>query len=237
MQTKIPPESQPPTKTLTAMPVWLQYSVPQHECTVTVAGEGEDATFLQKFRYKKSLRLPVHQFDAYAIREAFLRISTEAEIVEFLHASGPFRADVHETTLEDIRGWQTFFKEWMLGGYDAMPFPPVVELGDPENDRIGGSLSWDIGLNRETMLVEAYVNCDSVVEAIGATVSLDLLEGVHFGACGWCKSLFEITKENGRQYCTQQCAHRAGQKRRRAEAKTLRGITNQAQSERAKKGI
>ena len=70
--------------------------------------------------------------------------------------------------------------------------------------------------------VQAMVHCDSAVEAIGATIALDLIAGANFKTCVWCTSLFEVTKDNGRQYCTMACAHRAGQKRRRAEAKILK---------------
>ena len=66
--------------------------------------------------------------------------------------------------------------------------------------------------------------CDSAVEAIAATIALDLIEGANFKSCLWCTRVFEVTKDNGRQYCTMACAHRAGQKRRRAEAKILKDV-------------
>jgi hypothetical protein len=65
------------------------------------------------------------------------------------------------------------------------------------------------------------------LEAIGATVALDLIAGARYKTCVWCASVFEVTKDNGRQYCTMACAHRAGQKRRRTEAKALKGVEKQ----------
>jgi hypothetical protein len=65
------------------------------------------------------------------------------------------------------------------------------------------------------------VYCGSVLETVAATIYLDLFKGTEFKSCLWCKRIFEPTRENGRTYCDHNCAHRAGQKSRRAAAKAL----------------
>jgi hypothetical protein len=131
--------------------------------------------------------------------------------------------------MRHIPEWQAFFRQWMLstappGGSTPGPalWMPVENMESREDERIGGVLKWSIFAPPDTGQVEAFIDCESALEVIGATIALDLLEGTRFEACGWCRALFEVTKENGRQYCNQDCAHRAGQKRRRAAAKALR---------------
>jgi hypothetical protein len=115
--------------------------------------------------------------------------------------------------------WQRYFQEWMTHGYDYIEFPLQVKLEGREQERVSGFLSWYIQQEWLSKQVAATVECDSAVEAIAATIALDELKGVQFRDCAWCGSIFEVLKDNGRQYCDQQCAHRAGQKRRRAAAK------------------
>jgi hypothetical protein len=206
------------------MPVAIQYVTDPRHATVKTVKSRDETTFVQKYQYLGPYRY--RHADAYAIRDAFLSISNPAEAIAFLERCGPFRAKVHKTTMSDIEGWQIFFREWLVGGYGLMPFPPVIELSHTENERIGGVLSWDISSwtsdDNSNSQARAIVNCDSALEAIGASVALDLIAGANFKTCDWCTRVFEVTKDNGRQYCTMACAHRAGQKRRRAEAKILK---------------
>jgi hypothetical protein len=217
------------------MPVKIHYYASDHLANVTVVSSGDEHVLKQTFPHGVSMSFEDwvhverghHRADAYAIREAFFDIATLADAVSFLERCGPFRTDVHETTFSDLQGWQTAFRDWLIGGYNCFPLPPVIELGDRENKRIGGGLSWHIATlttsaDSRPERVEAWVFCDSAVEAIGATIALDLIEGANFKSCLWCTKAFEVTKDNGRQYCTTACAHRAGQKRRRAEAKSLK---------------
>jgi hypothetical protein len=226
MKDSLFPRVPPQPKILTAMPVAIQYVTDPRYATVKTLKTRSGLTFIQKYEHLGPYRY--RHADAYAIRDAFLSISNSSEAVAFLEQCGPFRARVHKATMSDIEGWQMFFREWLVGGYGLMPFPPVIELSHTENERIGGVLSWDISSwrsddNSDTQ-ARAIVNCDSALEAIGATVALDLIAGANFKTCVWCTKPFEVTKDNGRQYCTMACAHRAGQKRRRAEAKALQGV-------------
>ena len=241
---------------LPAMPVLIQYLGFDQRATVKVVREENEIIFRQSFRkdvprlrqedYEQLLRelppalsafnrsSPSYQLppdsrraDSYALRDAFFHISSVESAVEFLECCRPFRADVHETSMSHITGWQDAFRDWWVHGYNRFPLPPVIELGEIENERIGGSLSWEVCTQtlsedprREKL--EAWVRCDSAVEAIGATIALDLISGASFKTCLWCMNVFEITKENGQKFCTPACAHRAGQKRRRAEAKILK---------------
>ena len=235
MKNALFPRVPPKARIMTSMPVTIQYYGSDQLADVTVTSSGDEIVLKQSFPHGLSESLEGgyrverghHRADAYAIRETFFDIATLEEAVSFLKRCGPFRTGVHQTTFSDIKGWQVAFRDWLIGGYNRFPLPPVIELGEIENNRIGGSLSWDICTHtisddprRES--VQAWVLCDSAVEAIGATIALDLIEGANFKTCLWCTKVFEVTKDNGRQYCTMACAHRAGQKRRRAEAKIFK---------------
>jgi hypothetical protein len=205
------------------MPVHIQYLGDRYHCDVEVIHSGDETILRQRFseeKVKESSRLSPKE-----IRESFMDISTETDAVGFLSRCGPFREQVFETTMAHIPEWQEFFRHWMWAGSQPDGFKgpqlwmPVEDMDSAEDERIGGVVKWSIFVPPDSGRIEAFVDCESALEVIGATISLDLLEGTRFEACGWCKSLFEITKENGRQYCGQECAHRAGQRRRRAEAK------------------
>jgi hypothetical protein len=225
----------PKARIMTSMPVTIQYYGSDELANVTRhLIDDERMGFRQSFPHGISRGFdgvievqPGHRLaDAYAIREAFLNIETSDDI-SFLERCGPFRADVLEIAWGDLHALRTHFRDWMIRGYNRFPFPPVPGLSNTENNRIGGVLSWDIypqivSENPRRVSVQAWVYCDSAVEAIAATIALDLIEGASFKSCLWCTRVFEVTKDNGRQYCTMACAHRAGQKRRRAEAKIFK---------------
>jgi hypothetical protein len=70
----------------------------------------------------------------------------------------------------------------------------------------------------------ARIDVHSTLEAILATAYLDRLNGVNFGLCQLddCNRMFEITSNHAREYCSQDCAHKASMRRRRAAAKAAR---------------
>jgi hypothetical protein len=221
---------------MTSMPVTIQYYGSDELASVTRHFRDDERSGLkQTFPHGISRGFdgvievqPGHRLaDAYAIREAFLNIDSISDNISFLERCGPFRADIREIATGDLYDLRVYFRDWMIRGYNRFPFPPVPDLSNTENNRIGGVLSWDIypqivSENPRRVSVQAWVYCDSAVEAIAATIALDLIEGASFKSCLWCTRVFEVTKDNGRQYCTMACAHRAGQKRRRAEAKILK---------------
>jgi hypothetical protein len=263
MKNPLFPKKAPSSRLLPAMPVLIQYLGFDQHAKVKVIKKGSEIILKQSFPkdvpresqedheerlrdlspHLRELNKKLHPYellpdyrraDSYALREAFFNINSIESAVEFLECCGPFRKDVHETSMSHIAGWQEEFRNWWVYGYNRFPLLPVIELGDVENERIGGLLSWEIHtdstrLDSRLETVEAWVHCDSAVEAIGATIALDLISRATFKTCLWCMKVFEVAKENGRKFCTPECAHRAGQKRRRAEAKAFRERTAQKQ--------
>ncbi len=222
------------------MPAHIQYLGDRYHCEVEVVHVGEDTILRQHFtdeEVKDSSRLSARE-----IRNAFLQVVTEDDAIIFLRICGPFREQAFETTMAHIPEWQEFFRHWMWAGSQPNGWKgpqlwmPVEDMDSAEDERIGGVLKWSIFAPSDSRRIEAFVDCESALEVIGATIALDLMEDVRFEACGWCKSLFEVTKQNGRQYCSQDCAHRAGQKRRRAEAKKQKAPPVLVVKERTSKG-
>lgn len=221
------------------MPAHIQYLGDRYHCDVEVVHVGEETILRQHFtdeEVKDSTRLSPKE-----IRDAFLKISTESDAISFLSRCGPFREEIFEITMAHIPEWQEFFRHWMWAGSQPDGFKgpqlwmPVEDMDSAEDERIGGVLKWSIFAPSDSKRIEAFVDCESALEVIGATIELDLMEDIRFEACGWCKSLFEVTKQNGRQYCSQDCAHRAGQKRRRAEAKMQKTLAVSAVEKRTSK--
>src|SRR4051812_13859517 len=89
-----------PYRILSAMPAHIQYLGDRYHCDVGVVHVGEETILRQYFtdeEVKNSSRLSPKE-----IREAFLRISTEADAISFLRRCGPFREKVFETTMAHI---------------------------------------------------------------------------------------------------------------------------------------
>jgi hypothetical protein len=97
---------------------------------------------------------------------------------------------------------------WLQGCPDG-----IVIASEPESPKPG---------TRQKLV--ARINASSTLEAILATAYLDRLNGVKFGLCQLpdCNRLYEITSNHAREYCSQECAHKASMRRRRAVAKTAR---------------
>jgi len=229
------PNWPPGTRILSAMPVYVGYLLPSYgDCRVSIAGDGEDKVFQQHFG--KHLRTPRLTTSVDELRTAFLGIENDDEIPAFLEVCGPFRVGHPPISLNEFIRWQEYFGDWMTQGYDYIDQQLKIEFDEKENARISGLLSWYIRQPPLSRQILATVECDSLVEAIAATIALDEFKGAQFKDCGWCRAIFEVTKENGRQYCTQDCAHRAGQKRRRAAAKIQKTLIASTAKRRTPKG-
>jgi hypothetical protein len=73
-------------------------------------------------------------------------------------------------------------------------------------------------------VLRATIMVHSVLEAILATIYVDSLNGVQRELCGFpdCNTLYEITSNHVRHYCSQACAHKASMRARRKKAKEAR---------------
>ena len=109
---------------------------------------------------------------------------------------------------------------WLHGYPDG-----IVITSEPESPKPG---------SRQLV---ARINVHSTLEAILATAYLDRLNGVNFGLCQLadCNRLFEITSNHAREYCSQECAHKASVRRRRAAVKAAKAKANPGTANRSTK--
>lgn len=65
---------------------------------------------------------------------------------------------------------------------------------------------------------------DTALDAILASVFLDTQSGIQFELCAFpdCSSVYEVTSNHAREYCSQACAHKASVRQKRAEAKAAK---------------
>lgn len=183
-------------------------------------------------------------WDAYALRRDFLALKTFEDFWFFLQRSGPFRRQeipqekkLHgperwcSTSLGELLSWQTFFERWQLEGWDNDDEPPYCDTAEESDSVTGFSrtvlvpaevLSFDPLL---TSPVIALTTCHSVVEAIAATIQADLLRRVRWRRCldSECRKLFKY-EDDRKLYCDHECAHAAGQRKRRHAARNARTL-------------
>jgi hypothetical protein len=84
----------------------------------------------------------------------------------------------------------------------------------------------------------AMIMVDSTLEAILATIYLDRLNGLDHGLCALkdCPKIYEVTSKHARQYCSQECAHKASVRKRRALAAQAKAKAKAPKSTRDKRG-
>ena len=121
------------------------------------------------------------------------------------------RPIMSDLSVEEM-GWMSGFPRGIVIG--TMPQPPNSD-------------------KRNKLFAEILVT--STLEAILATVYVDGLNGVNYGQCKLpeCAKLFEITSNHAREYCCTAHAHRAGVRRKRAEAKLKAQTKKQVKGKKA----
>ena len=222
------------TKVLPGMPIVVQRT-PIHlpfrlERT---ARKRKDPLFVPNWAFHNVYKF--EPLDTHSVREEFESVSSPTQLLDLMNTAR--MALGHDKSAVGSPGWHPMLFSWET-------FLRVQELLRIEREELrhfsfaettsAVSLSgfirplpaeeFDIRLdieksksNSDQTLV-ARMNCASVVHAVRIANYLDELTGVEFGKCGWCGRLFEKTTKHGREYCSNEHAHRAGQRRRRAAA-------------------
>jgi hypothetical protein len=158
--------------------------------------------------------------DAWKVREEFLSLKSEADFLGFLNRVGRFSAGIAPDSglwdLQDLKGWQQVFREFLKSSPATWPNYLVtlaaavpafnVSLIAMEVDvclksRLHMRLSWP----RRTAVIWVL----EAVSAILVTIYIDHLRGLRFRFCARrdCRRPFEITSGHRRKYCEQYCGH------------------------------
>jgi hypothetical protein len=180
-------------------------------------------------------------FDGHAIRDHFMELKSDADVLAFLNLYGKFSSLEELERTEgwkrvDFEGWQTVFAELARRAPETWSDYVNSLLLPRTGFDIRGVLSalvWG-----STHQVEfhwrglpqadwrgakhlASLQTNTVVSAILATIEIDHLRGAKFGVCARkdCPKFFEITSHHKRKYCNQYCAHLESIRRMRARRK------------------
>jgi hypothetical protein len=226
------------TRNISAMPLVVDYSdMPYWRVNAYEEGE-KGGTFRQKARRNEGVEGGTRgslsgEIDAFAVRDAFMQVKTPADFLRFLDEWGAFRETAGNYyhvvkcegyTWNEVLAWQRFITAAQLG------YTAEVELEDDymtteefkfHNLRprivvdLPGS-SWP-GVSQ----AELHILCHSSLEIILATLFIDRAMGMTYEACAWkdCNRLFEETSNHNRRCCSQACANKLAQQKRRSKSR------------------
>jgi CGNR zinc finger len=113
-------------------------------------------------------------------------------------------------------------------GHKVYSYPFAFSIGPDGEER---------GLMPRRPLAAAYES-RSVLDAILATTYIDGLREIQYRLCALidCSNLFELTSKHKRQYCSQDCAHKASVRKQRQEARSKKSkLKSKAVSSKPKK--
>lgn len=170
-------------------------------------------------------RLWLRPIDCDAIRDAFLEIENTRAALLFFRLNGIFGEEhrnlfnyLSGLSFHDLHQWQEVFRDcWLSKPRDWHA------IAERNQDLRGISdilrvPEFSLGLRR---LVTLRLRCDSVREAILASILLEKLRDLKSSMCHRpdCGKVFSHTSNHNRKYCRSECAHLEAVRRHRAREK------------------
>jgi len=153
------------------------------------------------------------EFDAWAIREAFLGLRTEKECLLFLNQTGRFSSDMNQTeevTVQHINQLQATLNEYLVrpsvpiaDDMELTAFPQVRSVNS--NPPICSPVEFRL---KESQRAVRFV-AGNTTYAMLLSILLDRLKGARFLLCARpdCRRLFQVTSAHRRKFCSQYCGH------------------------------
>ena len=216
----------PPGKVVRNFPaLQVRYVCAPEKISVSREGEGDAVVFhwedhsMVSFGWDdgSGVEPNVRFIDAFRLRRRFERVSDPDEALLFLRKSGPFKPQSSELKWAAFQGWQRYFLDRQTRGSkatspEALPSGVMTRVVNPVIQTFV-----DLDGKRAS---RAWIHCESVVEAIGATIAIDRFKGARIRHCLFCQRTFEA-KTKRKQYCDHDCAD-AAFRARKLEAKTIK---------------
>jgi len=143
--------------------------------------------------------------DAWRLRDALLKLEpTSSNVLAFLNRWGRWTYDDY-TQLHEILDFRKKIRRALLS-------PPDEWLSGYESN---------VDPLTRSQYPNLSIHTDICVEAIRATVTLDLLRKTKFKTClrSDCRQPFQVTSRHWRKYCCQYCAHLESLRRIRAHSR------------------
>ena len=161
-------------------------------------------------------------FDAWELRDAFLRLQSDEAVLGFLKATGSFSGLFKDGIwgFDEMRGWQSVFRMMMKkepwdwdSWFQARPqYKQHLAAFVWKHHEMPASLRWQKTQN------SLVFRASDTLSAIYMTIVLDKLAGSKFGFCARkdCRKPFEIRAHPNKKYCSNECAHLEVVRRARA---------------------
>lgn len=164
--------------------------------------------------------------DPWEVRRAFLAMSTEKQIIDFLNQTGRFAFDSGPTGLwgfDDMREWQNIIKH-LLKQHSSNWHESLPGRVADQRKLLLLNIATRLPINFlwEGKHPRGVITTTTTLSAILATVFLDRLRGAKIKFCARpdCKKEFRVVSTHKRYYCTPYCAHLESLRRLRAQRKT-----------------
>ena len=176
--------------------------------------------------------------DPWHMREEFLGLKTESDMLRFLTKYGRWDDSKDNVPVDSIMDLQVELRELLLSPRQIRLL--AYRLGWM-NRKFTFSLRWEknsaiqarIAAKKTTNNATSFcvVECGSITDVLFASVQIDLLDGAKFGTCARpdCQVPFRVTSNHKRKYCSQPCAHLESVRRNRKK-KTSRKLRAQGRS-------
>ncbi len=156
------------------------------------------------------------EFDAWAIREAFLGLRTEKECLSFLNQTGRFSSDMNQTEEVTVQWAHINQLQATLNDYLVRPSVPLADdmeltAAFPQvrsvtsNPHIRSQVEFHL---KERQRAVRFV-ARNTTYAMLLSIFLDRLKGARFLLCARhdCRRLFQVTSAHRRKFCSQYCGH------------------------------
>ena len=157
----------------------------------------------------------------WRMRAAFDRISLPSELASFLRICGRFKleTDEQEISWPEFQEWQRYFRERAQGETPTYWTGWPCGVSSDSVEKIAVRPDAMIWCSSHLHAPLMAIHCQTTLEAIAATIFVDGWNGVKYGRCEWCGSLYAITTLHKRRYCTPAHLRLALRKRERSRTK------------------
>jgi hypothetical protein len=164
--------------------------------------------------------------DPWDLRERFLKLRKETELMDFLNEVGSFFGAVPDSrSPEHYWAWQELIRKMIADGPDTLDkeFARSTPMLPPIWRRHADVLFARTEFKHERGSIVLELTINGTLPAIIQSIYIDHLRGVRFRICARpdCQSPFPVRSKHRQKYCCQSCAHlesvrRSRRRKRRA---------------------
>lgn len=171
---------------------------------------------------------PQRRLDAWELRDDFLRLKNDAQLLGFLNRTGSFMLMGGARRKRWYWEWQRLIRDLVLHKPERWSRmrkafrPELAEWADPDTRK---GLVAELKFRIDSDAPAAEVLVVGVLRGMMASIHIDHLSGAQFGVCerADCAMPYRIESAHRRKYCDPYCAHLESLRRARKRWKSSKG--------------